>query len=57
MSSFKELVLQAKGFVAQMSNTMILLYLVFIKILLNSLKTSILQNIYATKPVAIRKER
>lgn len=36
-----------------MSNTMILLYLVFIKILLNSLKTSILQNIYATKPFKI----
>ena len=36
---------------------MILLYLFFIKILLNLLKISILQNIYATKPVAIRKER
>lgn len=29
---------------------MILLYLFFIKIFLNSLKISILQNIYATKP-------
>ena len=38
-----------------MSNTMILLYLVFIKILLNSLKISILQNIYATKPFELLK--
>ncbi len=33
---------------------MILLYLFFIKILLNLLKISILQNIYATKPLAYK---
>ena len=44
-----------KGFVAKIPNTMILLYLFFIKIFLNSLKISILQNIYATKPMPIEK--
>ncbi len=40
-----------RGFVAKIPKTMILLYLFFIKIFLNSLKISILQNIYATKPI------
>ncbi|WP_336407689.1 hypothetical protein, partial [Gallaecimonas pentaromativorans] len=39
-----------RGFVTKIPNTMILLYLFFIKIFLNSLKISILQNINATKP-------
>ena len=39
-----------KGFVAQISKNMILLYLFFIKIFTPPLKISILQNIYATTP-------
>ena len=35
---------------------MVLLYLFFIEIFANSLKTNILQNIYATKPVKVKKE-
>ena len=35
---------------------MILLYLFFIKIFTKPLKISILQNIYATKPVKVKKE-
>ena len=35
---------------------MILLYLFFIKIFTTPLKISILQNIYATKPVKVKKE-
>jgi len=33
---------------------MVLLYLFFIEIFANSLKTNILQNIYATKPIYIK---
>jgi len=55
LSQLKKItLLVAVNFVSQIPKTMILLYLFFIEIFANSLKTNILQNIYATKPIYIK---